>query len=144
MSEAQNKELVEQLFRELAVGNSQPFWERVSDDVEWTVIGSNSWSKTYVGKRAVLDELFVPLRKTLARPGRTIAQRLLADGDHVVVEARGDNLTKRGEPYQNRYCFVIRMQEGRVRAFTEYADTELVTRLLGERPELGVGSAQQP
>ena len=133
MSESENKQRIQAVFSELARGNGQPFYELLADDGEYIVKGSNSWAKTYVGKRSVSEELFGPLRQLLMRRPTTIAERFIADGDYVVVEARGDNLTKHGVPYQNEYCFVIRMREGRIQTFTEYADTELVTRVLGPR-----------
>jgi ketosteroid isomerase-like protein len=59
--------------------------------------------------------------------------RLLADGDHVILEASGDNRTLDGRPYRNRYCMIMRMQSGKIVELTEYTDTDLVLRLLGER-----------
>jgi len=50
--------------------------------------------------------------------------------DYVVVEARGNNTTKTGKPYNNAYCFVIRLHGGQLKEITEYMDTELVTAVL--------------
>jgi ketosteroid isomerase-like protein len=61
-----------------------------------------------------------------------VAQRILADGDFVVVEARGANVTKTGAPYNNNYCFVFRLAGGKLAEVTEYMDTELVTAALGD------------
>lgn len=63
----------------------------------------------------------------------TTAHRFIAEGDHVVVEVRGNNTTKAGIPYNNTYCFVFRIADGRVKELTEYLDTELVTAALGDR-----------
>jgi ketosteroid isomerase-like protein len=49
-----------------------------------------------------------------------------------VVEARGNNTTKTGKPYNNAYCFVIRLHDGKLKEITEYMDTELVTAVLGD------------
>jgi ketosteroid isomerase-like protein len=62
----------------------------------------------------------------------TIAHRFIAEGDHVVVEARGSNVTKAGVPYNNTYCFVFRLAGGKLAELTEYMDTELVTAVLGD------------
>ena len=48
-----------------------------------------------------------------------------ADGDRVVVEARGQGRTKRGESYNNNYCYVIEMKDGKMRELREYLDTAL-------------------
>ena len=43
---------------------------------------------------------------------------------------RGEVITKTGKPYNNTYCFVIRMRDGKMVELTEYFDTELVTAAL--------------
>ena len=79
----------------------------------------------------MLTELFPALRARIEGRIKMIPQRVLADGDHVVVEARGDNVTKAGAPYNNSYCFVFRLAGGKLAEVTEYMDTELVTAALG-------------
>src|SRR6185436_10252857 len=132
MSAAENKQLVEHIFTELANGNPRPFMNNTSDDFRWTVTGSTPWSKTYEGKQAVFAELFPALRSKLNDRMRTIPDRLIAEGDLVVVEAHGENKTKSGKPYNNRYCFIIRVVDGKLRELTEYMDTALAVAALGD------------
>lgn len=51
---------------------------------------------------------------------RTTAHRFIAEGECVVVEARGNDLTKAGMRYDNDYCFVFRLADGKLREPTEY------------------------
>jgi ketosteroid isomerase-like protein len=131
MSTTDNKRLMQHIFDELAKGNSRPFVETMADEFSWTITGTTKWSRKYDGKRAVLEELFGALRGQLALPITTIAQRFIADDDYVAVEARGNNTTKDGVPYNNRYCFIFRLANGKLCEATEYLDTELVTTALG-------------
>lgn len=126
MTAAQNKQLLQNVFAETAKGNGRPFVQALADEVSWTIIGSTAWSKTYRGKQAVLDELLGPLNAQLADGNRITAQRLIAEDDCVVVAARGHNLTKGGDPYQNNYCWIFRLVDGQVVELTEYADTALI------------------
>lgn len=132
MSTTENKQLLQRIFAELAQANSRPFIEAMADDFSWTVTGNTKWSKTYAGKAAVLGELFGTLSTRIDGRVRTIPDRFIADGDCVAVEAHGSNKTKSGKPYNNRYCFVFRISEGKLREVTEYLDTELVTSALSE------------
>jgi ketosteroid isomerase-like protein len=132
MSSTENKQLVEAIFAELAQGNSRPLVEAMTEDFRWTVTGTTQWSKTYAGKQAVVNELFGTLRPRIAGRIKTIADRLIAEDDYVVVEAHGYNTTIAGHPYNNRYCFVFRLSGGKLLEVTEYLDTELVTRTLRE------------
>ena len=132
MSVADNKRLLETIFSQLALGNSRPFVEAMADDFSWTVTGTTKWSKKYAGKAVVLNELFGTLSSRMNGRIKTIPDRLIAEDDHVVVEAHGSNTTKSGKPYNNRYCFVFRVSVGKLKEVTEYLDTELVSSALSD------------
>jgi ketosteroid isomerase-like protein len=71
-----------------------------------------------------------------------VAFNFIAEGDYVVVEARGDNVTKTGQRYDNQYCMVWRIENGRIKEIKEYCDSTLVERVLGPFPaerKLAVG-----
>jgi ketosteroid isomerase-like protein len=131
MRSIENKKVMQYIFSELSKGNSQPFVESMADDFSWTITGTTKWSKRYDGKRAVTDELFGALRTKLVPPIVVEAHRFIADEDYVVVEARGRNTTKDGVPYNNIYCYVFHLADGKLQEMTEYLDTELVTAALG-------------
>jgi uncharacterized protein len=129
----ENKKLMEQIFAGLANGDSRLLVESMADDFRWTVSGSTKWSKTYEGKQAVLSELFGALRPRIAGRMRTTGFRFIAENDYVVVEARGNDLTTEGKPYNNSYCFVFRLAAGKLKEVTEYMDTALVEAVLDDR-----------
>ena len=89
MTTAENKALLQNIFAELAKGNARPFVDGMADDFAWTITGMTAWSKTYRGKKVVVEELLGALRERLEPPIVTIAQRFIADGDFVAVEACG-------------------------------------------------------
>ncbi len=126
-----NKELVRKIFAGLAHGNPHLFVECMSENFRWRISGSSRWSRTFEGKQAVLHELFGLLRSKIVDRPRMIAEHLFADGDVVVVEARGDNISKTGAKYDNSYCFVVRLHKGKLLEITEYCDTDLALRALG-------------
>src|SRR5881394_127601 len=103
-----NKQLIARVFEEMAAGNSRPFVELLADDVVWNVMGQTKWSGAYRGKSAVLTDLLGQLRARLADRYRATAQRIIAEGPYVVVQARGEATTTAGMPYNNEYCFVYR------------------------------------
>jgi ketosteroid isomerase-like protein len=131
MSPTRNKQLMQRIFSELSTGNGELFRESLADDFTWTLIGTTPWSGTYRGKHAVLTELLDPLFSKFADRYTNTAQRFIAEGDHVVVECTGHVTTKAGLPYDNTYCWVCRIADGKLQELTEYMDTELVTAALG-------------
>lgn len=129
--DSENKQLMKGIFAELSQGNSQPFLDALGDDVRWTISGSSKWSRTFEGKQAVLTQLMAPLFALFADRYKAVPSRIIAEGDYVVVEAKGSVTTKTGKPYNNSYCWIFRIEGGKVREITEYLDTELVTAALG-------------
>jgi uncharacterized protein len=129
---ASNRARMEYVFAETAKGNGRPFLDALAEDASWTIMGNTRWSKSYKGKAAIMADLLAPLRRVLAPPIKTHARRIVAEGDIVVVEARGENVTRDGKPYENSYCYVLEFRDRKVSALTEYADTELFRSALGD------------
>jgi hypothetical protein len=125
-----NRTLITGIFAALAERNSQPFVEAMADDVQWSTPGSSVWSRRFIGKQAVLSELLGPVRAQLDKPVYLTVQRIVADGDVVIVQARGQATTRTGKPYNNEYCFVYRIAGGKIAEVTEYIDTELASSVL--------------
>jgi ketosteroid isomerase-like protein len=140
MSALENKKLMQEIFA--AAGNPDSaardralFIATLADDATWTVTGQYSWSRTFKGRESILNDLHGHVRSRLADRTRTLAHRFIADGDHVVVEAKGDNLTKEGVRYDNDYCLVFRLEGGKIKEIREYCDSVLTERALGRFPE---------
>lgn len=131
MSATANKETIRRNFAELANGNGQPLLDSLADDVNWTIIGTTVLSKTFRGKQGVIDGLLGPFSAALDGHIHIHVDNLLADGDYVIVQGRGEAMTKRGVAYNNTYCWVYRFGGGLIREITEYLDTELVTKAFG-------------
>ncbi|MFF0310251.1 nuclear transport factor 2 family protein [Streptosporangium sp. NPDC004379] len=134
MSEIDNRALLEEVFAETAKGNGRPFVDALADDLRWTIIGRTAWSRVYEGKRAVLDELLRPLSEQLGGRNVVSAERFVADGDVVVVEARNHGVTTSGHDYPNRYCWIFVMRDGEIAEITEYTDTQLIAEVLAPPP----------
>lgn len=139
MNALENKQILQAAFAELAVSNAKPFVDLMADDFCWVCTGTTLWSRRYAGRQTVLDELFAPLRAKLGRI-TTVANHFTAEGDTVVVEAQGRNTTRDGMSYNNQYCFVIHMHEGKMHELIEYFDTDLVNRALGDPADISVES----
>jgi len=139
MSAIANKKLMEEIFA--SAGNPDPavrdrslFVASLADDARWVVTGQYSWSRTFTGKEAILNDLHGHVRSLLVERSRTVAHRFIADGDYVVVEARGDNVTRTGARYDNDYCLVFRLENAKIKEVREYGDSVLTEKTLGRFP----------
>jgi uncharacterized protein len=52
-----------------------------------------------------------------------------------VVEARGEMRTRAGVPYNNEYCLIYRLKDGKIVEFREYCDSALTEAVLGKYPD---------
>jgi uncharacterized protein len=127
-----NAQLVSDIFGEVAKGNGAPFWAACHDDVVWRTIGDGSWSGEFAGKQTIIEEVFRPLNRALVERA-TVPTRVIDGGDVVVLQARGKNLTRDGQRYDNDYVFVIHFEDGKIVRYEEYCDTEMIARVLPDR-----------
>lgn len=137
---AANKKYILQVMAELDKGNGKPFVEAMADDVSWTIPGDTPWSRTYRGKQAVVQDLLRPVYAQFATPYVSSTHRVMADGDMVVIEFDGRVTTKAGKAYNNRYCYVCRMEGGRIKDLVEYFDTALVNSALQAPPSAALAA----
>jgi uncharacterized protein len=131
LSAAENKTIIARAFAGLADADPAAFIEAMADDFTWIIEGHSRWSRRFEGKTTVQSELIPPLFANFATPYRNIAEQIVAEDDMVVVRARGEVRTTRGDDYNNSYCFVIRMRGGKMIELREYMDTALAERVLG-------------
>jgi uncharacterized protein len=137
MSDAEeNRRVMTAVMDAMALGDGKPFVDAMAEDFAWRMTGTTAWSGVYSGKAEVRGRLLKTLFGQFSSPYRNTASRIIVDQDTVVVECRGEVTTKSGKPYNNSYCWVISMREGKMAELVEYFDTELVTSAL-EAPDWG-------
>jgi ketosteroid isomerase-like protein len=123
------KALVERLFAAYERGDSQPFFDHVADDVHWTVTGTHTLSGEYRSKREFLEATYERLADVLKQPIQPRVRQIIAEGDLAVVEWRGKATSIVDRPYDNDYCWVIRVAGDRIVEVTAYLDGALVEEL---------------
>jgi uncharacterized protein len=130
-----NKALVRTAFEAMGRSDIKPLVELMADDFAWIIEGQTRFSRRFDGKTAVRDELLKPLFDAFATPYQFTIDEIIAEGERVVVLGRGAVRTKSGKDYNNSYCFVLRLSEGRLVELREYLDTALVESVFGGRNE---------
>jgi ketosteroid isomerase-like protein len=128
MSAAENKKIVQDMFAAWSRGQGG-FLDLLADDVRWTVIGSTAVSRTYTSKRAFVEGAVKPLGEKISGAIQPTLRDVIADGDMVVLQWDGRAVGKNGTLYNQTYCWVMRVENGKVREGTAYLDTEIVTQL---------------
>ncbi|WP_341703054.1 nuclear transport factor 2 family protein [Ferrovibrio sp.] len=131
MGAVENRETVRRIYAAMAQGDLTAFGGAVHPDYVWRLAGHASWSQRFEGQEAVRSRLLKPLFALFATQYRAQAVNIVAEGDFVVAEVRGDVMTRRGDRYNNEYCLVFRFRGDRIAELVEYCDTDLIERVLG-------------
>jgi uncharacterized protein len=131
MSAVENKKLIEDAFGMWVRGDRAALNNLLADDLHWTVIGNSPVSGRYNSKREFLEGASARMSDKLATPIKPTLRHVIADGDMVALVFNGDATGKNGTEYHQTYCWVLRLEGGKIREGTAYVDTELITRLFG-------------
>jgi uncharacterized protein len=129
MGAAENRKLIEDAFGMWVRGDRGPFNDLLADDLRWTVIGNSPVSGRYNSKREFLEGAGGKMASKLATPIQASLRHIIADDPMVALVFDGRATGKNGTDYQQTYCWVLRVESGKIREGTAYLDTELITKL---------------
>ena len=129
-----NKAVTRRFFEAMSAGDVATIIDSYADDGYCQTMGrtliSGKFSKEQIAGAA--GHIF-----TIFPKGITFTiKEMTAEGDRVAVEATSLGEHVSGKTYSNEYHFLVRLRDGKIVAFKEYMDTELVTDILcgGQRP----------
>ena len=128
----ENKQIVSDAYASLGRGEPEGFFGRLSDDVTWTFFGTHRYAGTLKGKKEIEEDLFGSLGSLLEGPIVVNIKEMIAEGDKVVVEAKGKARALNGKDYNNDYCIIVTVQNGKITDMRENLDSELVTEVFGK------------
>ncbi len=130
MSVQKNKDLVRAFFERFSAGDADGASELLADDVSWKVMGqegglpmSGEMDKTAIGA------LITGVREAIPDGLRLTPTGWTAEGNRVALEMESYGEMTSGKMYNNRYHFLITVDEDRITLLREYMDTDQVRRL---------------
>lgn len=130
MGTEDNKRVIRSFYEAGNRGDLDACLALMADEVTWTNIGTTKYSGTYEGKQALVEDLLGPVFGQLEGGISSTVDNLVAEGEWVVVQSRGEARTKAGRSYNNTYCHVFRLRDGKIVEVTEYFDTRLTDSTL--------------
>ena len=131
MSLESNKQVVRDFFQAFNGGDLAKALSLTSEDFAWTITGTTAVSGTYTGAAAI-EGLLAQIAEVIdfEQEVRLQIEELIAEGDKVVARVAGKTTAKSGKPYNNTYCHVFTVRDGKIQADLEYLDTALVDDLM--------------
>jgi ketosteroid isomerase-like protein len=127
------------LFANLAKAETQPkFWDRVAENVDWTVEGTQPLAGRYRSKAEFLAATFTRLEGVLVGGATLEVQHLYVDDDTSIAELLSTSKTNEGAIFDNRYCWVCRFDGDMIVEVRAYLDSAMVAyTILRNEPKPG-------
>ncbi|RAH96105.1 ketosteroid isomerase [Acuticoccus sediminis] len=116
-----NRRIVREAYEAWARGENV-FARVLSEDVVWTIHGSDPVAGTYVGREDFVERASVPLVSRLVAPIRPEVHRIWAEDDTVVVRFSGSTTTTSGAPYHNEFVWIFTLEDGKVTRAEAFLD----------------------
>jgi uncharacterized protein len=130
MTNEQKKALVTQTWTAFGKGDIKAAFANMSDNISWLVPGTTPGvSGLKRGKDEILK--FMSGVGTMFPEGlNSEIRKTFCDGDTVIVELTNRGKVSNGKTYENEYCFVFELEDGKVRRIREYVDTQKAKEIL--------------
>ena len=130
MTPEQNKEMVKATWLAFAKGDIKTAFGNMADNVSWLIPGNiPGTSGVKRGKDEILK--FVAGMGNVFPEGlQTEITRAHASDDAVILELTNRGKVSNGKFYENEYCFVFELENGKIRRIREYVDTQKAKEIL--------------
>jgi uncharacterized protein len=125
-----NVDLIRGAYDAFAKGDVPTVLGLLSPDINWTEAEGFPYGGTYVGPRAVLENVFMRLG-TEWEGFAVVPHEFIDGGDSVVALGKYSGTYKAtGKSFQADFAHVWKMKDGKAVKFVQYVDTALVQRAL--------------
>ncbi|MEJ6594988.1 nuclear transport factor 2 family protein [Parasphingorhabdus sp.] len=131
MSSPTPREVTLDFFADLNAGKQEEAFARLAPEVVYRIVAPDPYGGA-VNAAGLLEKAGALFEK-FAEPFIINIQTVICEDEHVVLEAQGKALTKRGGDYVNNYVFIFRVVDGLIVEAKEYLDTAAYIALLEDQ-----------
>ena len=124
-----NRRIVLNAVDALNKGDGEGWLAAFHEDFEFTVPGNSALSGTKKGHDA-FRKLMENVAERLDVMITIKLTNVIAGGEWVVTESLGRSVTKRGDDYNQTYCILFQVRNGKIIKYVEYHDTALLRKIL--------------
>ncbi|MEO7391418.1 MAG: nuclear transport factor 2 family protein [Ramlibacter sp.] len=131
MDSSATKDIVKNAWKAFATRDAAQIESVFTEDARWFVPPGNATAVALGHADAqVLDRPLIvqflahEFAQLFVRDVKSTPRSLTAEGETAVLETRFEATLASGRHYDNEYCFVIEVKEGRIHRMREYMDTQ--------------------
>ncbi|HYA35879.1 MAG TPA: nuclear transport factor 2 family protein [Candidatus Binataceae bacterium] len=124
MTAEQNKQIVIKAWSGTGKGDLKPLLEVLDDNVSWLIPGNIPGVSGLKRGKEEIVKFMAGIGNAFPEGLQTEIRRAYADGDAVILELNNKGKVSNGKFYDNEYCFVFELENGKIRRIREYVDTQ--------------------
>jgi uncharacterized protein len=129
---AEPKRVVQRYLDALVAGDVETIRGSFADDATWTVMSDLPIAGPWCGRDRIVTDFLGGVVGALFEAGSHAFEfpTMIVEGDTVALEWRVQARTAAGRAYENNYCGLFVIRDGRIAAVREYFDTRYAAELL--------------
>lgn len=126
------KAVIERYLDALLAGDIDTIRDSFADDAVWSMHGDLPMAGPWRGRDRIVDDFLVGLASKLYEPGSQTFEfpTLIAEGSTVALEWRVTARSAAGADYENDYCGIFIVNDGKISVVREYFDSRQTGRIL--------------
>jgi ketosteroid isomerase-like protein len=127
-----SKAVVGRYLDALLSGDVAEIRDSFDEDATWTIHGDVPFAGPWLGRDRIVDDFLTEVGGRLFQAGSHSFDfpTLIGEGETVALEWRVRAKTARGDDYDNRYCGIFVVRDGRIHEVREYFDSAYAARVL--------------
>jgi ketosteroid isomerase-like protein len=131
-SATEPKQVLQRYLDALVAGDIETIRDSFTEDATWTIKADLPIAGPWHGRDQIVDEFLAAVMGERFIPGSHVFEfpTMIADGDTIALEWHVSARSAAGDPYENDYCGVFVIQDGKIAAVREYLDSGYATRVL--------------
>lgn len=135
-SDTEPKQVLQRYLDALVAGDIDTIRDSFSEDATWTVKADLPVAGPWLGRDQIVDDFLAAVMGERFEAGSHVLTfpTMIADGDSVALEWHVSARNAAGEPYENDYCGIFTIRDGKITTVREYLDSRYAARVLFSEP----------
>lgn len=126
------KQVLQHYLGALVAGDIDTIRDSFAANATWTIKGDLPIAGPWHGRDRIVDDFLAAVmgERFVAGSHKFTFPTMIADGDTIALEWHVSARTAAGEPYENDYCGIFVIRDGKITEVREYLDTRYAAKTL--------------
>jgi ketosteroid isomerase-like protein len=126
------KQVLQRYLDALVAGDIDTIRDSFATDATWTVKGDLPVAGPWHGRDQIVDDFLTAVmgERFVAGSHKFTFPTMIADGNTIALEWHVSARTAADEPYENDYCGIFVIADGKITAVREYLDSRYAAKTL--------------